>query len=88
MVLPLLSMPHALTLTEVFFTNTLKEASVNTENIWINDCSAGGINIYVVMQGHSVYDEILSDKPLTMKQQHDIIDGYREALDHYTKETV
>lgn len=54
---------------------------MNSENIWMNDCSAGGINIYVVMRGHSVYDEILSGTRLTLKEQQDIIDGYREALD-------
>jgi hypothetical protein len=86
MVQHLLLLPPAPIQTAASFTNTSKGASVNTENIWINDCSGGGINIYMVMRGHSVYDEFVSTKPLTWKQQDDIIEQYKEALAHYNKE--
>lgn len=56
------------------------------ESLWMNDCSSGGMNVYLVMRGHSVYDEFVSTKPLTWSQQADIIAGYREALDNHERD--
>lgn len=55
----------------------------NHQAVWVNDCSSGGIYIYLVMVGHSVYDELISTKPLSWQAQADIAQGYREALENY-----
>lgn len=52
-------------------------------SVWVNDCSAGGIYLYLVMRGHEVYDQIVSDKALTWSEQKDISNGYNEALEGY-----
>ena len=54
--------------------------------VWVNDCSAGGMYLYLVMYGHEVYDQLVSTRPLSWSQQADIASGYREALENYYKE--
>ena len=51
--------------------------------VWVNDCSSGGVYIYLVMIGHSVYDELVSTKPLSWQAQSDMAELYREALEGY-----
>lgn len=48
--------------------------------VWVNDCSAGGLNVYLVMVGPQVYDEFTSTRPLTWSEQHDVAAGYAEGL--------
>lgn len=65
--------------------NMSKEQNVSSK-IWVNDCSAGGINIYLVMRGQEVYDQLNSTKRLTWAEQNDVARYYQEALDSYYKE--
>lgn len=52
-------------------------------NIWIDDWSGGGINIYRVMNGRELYDTFTSTKRLTWAEQADIASMYQEALENY-----
>ncbi len=49
-------------------------------NIWINDCSGGGMYVYLVMRGYEVYDEFVSSVPLSWADQRDVASYYAEAL--------
>lgn len=51
---------------------------------WVNDCSSGGMYVYLVMRGHQVYCELVSKTRLSWSEQADIAAGYREAFANYT----
>lgn len=50
-------------------------------DIWIDDCSAGGIYYYIVMVDGKKYDEFVSSRHLTWSEQTDVAAGYREYLE-------
>ena len=53
-------------------------------DVWIDDCSYGGLNLYRVMVDGKVYDELVSRTArLTHSQMIDVARGYEEALDSY-----
>ena len=49
-------------------------------DIYMADAAGGGINLYLVMVNGKIYDQMTATRRLSWSEQHDIIDGYREAL--------